>query len=147
MANSDLLRCYMLLDPRVPRLVFMVRAWAKAKGLAVCKQLSNYALTIMVLYFLQTQIPPVIPSLQLGFGSWIKNQSDQCNGSDNGTCTQLESQMIDNWDCSFFRDFSRLSPSANSKSLSKSISFSKILFKVHRREKWLKLLHGHDHYH
>lgn len=117
-ANSDLLRCYMLLDPRVPRLVFVVRAWAKAKGLAVCKQLSNYALTIMVLYFLQTQIPPVIPSLQLGFGSWIKNQSDQCNGSDNGTRTQLESQIIGNWDCSFFRDFSRLSPSANSKSLS-----------------------------
>ena len=118
-ANSHLLHCYMSLDPRVPQLVFIVRAWAKAKGL---RQLSNYALTLMVLYFLQTRSPPVIPSLQQGFNTWTKDQSDlnstDDDGFDKSGSVQLESELVDNWDCSFFKVISRLSPSQNSKSLS-----------------------------
>ena len=123
MANSDLLRCYMLLDPRVPQLVFIVRAWARAKGLTVGKQLSNYALTLMVLYFLQMRTPPVMPSLQRGFDSWIKELSGSQNTDDNDhhslVVKQLESDVIDGWECSFFKDTHRLSMSQNDTSLSK----------------------------
>ena len=122
-ANSNLLRCYMSLDPRVPQLVFIVRAWARAKGLTVGKQLSNYALTLMVLYFLQMQTPPMIPSLQQGFDSWIKELSCLYNTGDNDHHTlvvkQLESDVIDGWECSFFKDTHRLSMSQNDTSLSK----------------------------
>ena len=123
MANSNLLRSYMSLDPRIPQLVFIVRAWAKAKALTVGRQMSNYALTLMMIYFLQMQNPPVIPSLQQEFESWIKEQSDSCNTKDHGCSGQpaveLGSKMIDNWNCSFFEDVGRLSPSQNTKSLSK----------------------------
>ena len=122
-ANSDLLRCYMSLDPRIPQLVFIVRAWAKAKALTAGRHLTNYALTLMVLYFLQTQKLPVIPSLQQGFESWLKEQSDSCNKESHGyhesLDQELESKMIDNWNCSFFTDAARLSSSNNNKSLSK----------------------------
>ena len=126
MANSNLLHCYMSLDPRVPQLVFIVRAWAKAKGLTLGRQLSNYALTLMVLYFLQVQTPPVIPSLQQGIDAWINERSDlhsDCD-CDEPSHVQFESEVIDNWDCSFFKHTSRLSPSQNTKSLSEYISFS-----------------------
>lgn len=123
MANSDLLRCYMSLDPRVPQLVFIVRAWARAKGLTVGKQLSNYALTLIVLYFLQMRTPPVIPSLQQGFDSWIKELSGLHNTDDNDhhslVVKQRESDVIDGWECSFFKDTHRLSMSRNDTSLSK----------------------------
>ena len=113
----------MSLDPRIPQLVFVVRAWAKAKALTVGRQLSNYALTLMVLYFLQTQNPPVVPSLQQGFDAWINKQSDSCSTKDHGSSEPLvvdiKSEMIDNWNCSFFADVARLSPSQNTKSLSK----------------------------
>jgi len=122
-ANSDLLQCYMSLDPRIPRLVFIARAWAKAKALTAGRHLTNYALTLMVLYFLQTQKPPVIPSLQQGFESWVKEQSGSCNKESHGyhksLDQDLESKMIDNWNCSFFTDVARLSSSDNNKSLSK----------------------------
>lgn len=124
MANSDLLRYYMSLDPRIPQLVFIVRAWAKAKALTTNRQMSNYALTLMVLYFLQMQNPPVIPSLQQGFDSWIEEQSDSCNAEDDGChkqpAVELESKMIDNWNCLYFSDIARLSSSQNTKTLSKS---------------------------
>ena len=110
----------MSLDSRVPQLVFIVRAWAKAKGLSVGKQLSNYALTLMVLYFLQTQTLPVVPSLQQRVHAWVKEQSDLQSTSDHG-CDKsgdVQLEMIDNWDCSFFKGVSRLSPSQNTKSLS-----------------------------
>ena len=114
-ANSELLRCYMSLDPRIPQLIFIVKAWAKAKGLSVYRQLSNYALTVLVLYFLQIQVPPVIPSLQQGFSAWMKKETDEHYAS----CIYLEPQPIDSWDCSFFKDFSRLMPSINAKSVGK----------------------------
>jgi len=97
-----------------------VRAWAKAKGLTLGRQLSNYALTLMVLYFLQVQTPPVIPSLQQGIDAWINERSDlhsDCD-CDEPSHVQFESEVIDNWDCSFFKHTSRLSPSQNTKSLS-----------------------------
>ena len=113
----------MSVDPRVPQLVFIVRAWAKAKALTAGRYLISYALTLMVLYFLQTQDPPVIPSLQQGFESWIKHQSDSSNqesqGHQESLVEELESTMIDNWNCSFFTDVTRLSSSNNNKSLSK----------------------------
>ena len=61
----------MSLDPRVTHLVWIVRVWAKAKGLSGggVGQLTSYALTLMVLYYLQCVQPPVIPSLQ-NVGSW-----------------------------------------------------------------------------
>jgi len=99
----------MELDPRVSPLVHTVRTWAKAIGISRggSGQLTNYALTIMVLNFLQTTVPPVLPSLQ-DVSGWPTK--DSCK-------TSMEKELVDGWDCSFYKDVGNLPPSTNSKSV------------------------------
>lgn len=63
--NSQLLRAYSELDPRVRPLVLLVKVWAKGKKVCGAQggNLSSYSWTIMVLYFLQ--LVGLLPSLQL----------------------------------------------------------------------------------
>ena len=64
--NSDMLRCYMLVDERARELVFAIKAWAKARGINNTRQgtLSSYAYVNMVIFYLQTRAPAVLPRLQ-----------------------------------------------------------------------------------
>ena len=114
--NSKLLKCYLSLDPRVIQLVFAVRAWAKAKDVSC--QLSNYALTLMVLYFLQTTSPPVIPSLQ-DPAEWSGMSSCETIGADGEEWTADRDDVVevDGWNCSYLSDFTSLSPTKNTKTL------------------------------
>ncbi|CAE7601710.1 Tent2 [Symbiodinium natans] len=63
--NSQLLRAYSILDPRVRPLVLLAKVWAKGKKVCGAQggNLSSYSWTIMVVYFLQ--LVGLLPSLQL----------------------------------------------------------------------------------
>ncbi|CAE8619628.1 unnamed protein product [Polarella glacialis] len=65
LCNSELLLSYSCLDCRVRPLVLLVKAWAKGKKVCGAHEgnLSSYAWTIMVIYFLQ--LVNLLPSLQL----------------------------------------------------------------------------------
>merc|ERR1719442_400563 len=69
LCNSELLRSYSMLDDRVRPLVLLVKAWAKRMQVCGANEgnLSSYAWTIMVVYFLQ--LAGVLPSLQALAGS------------------------------------------------------------------------------
>ncbi|KAF9214558.1 hypothetical protein BGZ59_003449 [Podila verticillata] len=64
--NSELIRCYAMIDPRVKPLIYNVKALVKAHRINDSSQgtLSSYAYVMMILGFLQAQEPPILPSLQ-----------------------------------------------------------------------------------
>lgn len=64
--NTRLLGDYASIDPRMRQLVFVVKRWAKQRGINDCymRTLSSYAYVLLVIHFLQIQSPPVLPCLQ-----------------------------------------------------------------------------------
>ena len=65
--NTHLLHCYSQLDGRVRPLVLAVKKWARDCQIndASDNTLSSYALTLMVVWYLQAGVsPPVLPCLQ-----------------------------------------------------------------------------------
>eukprot|EP00057_Strongylocentrotus_purpuratus_P033746 XP_792619.3 PREDICTED: poly(A) RNA polymerase, mitochondrial [Strongylocentrotus purpuratus] len=64
--SSEMLYIFGRLDPRVRPLVFMVRHWARLNGITNNNPgywITNYPLTLLVIFFLQTRPEPVLPAL------------------------------------------------------------------------------------
>eukprot|EP00736_Rhodelphis_marinus_P010738 Rmarinus@m.5996 len=78
-ANSHLIRAYVDSDPRVKPLILVVKHWAVTHGIQKRSKLSSYAITVMVLQFLQVQ--GVVPCLQKDVST--------------------SSTVIDGWNCSY----------------------------------------------
>lgn len=64
--NTKLLKAYVDLDPRFRSVCILVKLWAKRRDLndAYRGTLSSYAYTLLVIHYLQTLDPPVLPCLQ-----------------------------------------------------------------------------------
>ena len=83
--NTRLLKCYSLIDPRVPRLGVIIKLWAKAQAISDPKNgtLSSYAYVLLTIYYFQHIPHRILPSLQEG---------------------NLKKKVIDGFDCSFNDD-------------------------------------------
>ncbi|KAJ8573245.1 hypothetical protein K7X08_009756 [Anisodus acutangulus] len=64
--NTKLLRDYAQIDVRLRQLAFIVKHWAKLRGVNVTYQgtLSSYAYVLMCIHFLQQRRPVILPCLQ-----------------------------------------------------------------------------------
>lgn len=103
---SELLYLFGQIDQRVQPLTFCVRKWAQAVGItnyAPGYWISNFSLTMLVMYFLQQVNEPILPSMN----KLVQN------------ATQSDLRIVENQiNCSFLRDISKLDfKSANTSSL------------------------------
>ncbi|XP_031731866.1 poly(A) RNA polymerase, mitochondrial isoform X3 [Anarrhichthys ocellatus] len=106
MKSTELLYLYGELDPRVRHLVFTVRCWARAHGITSSipgAWITNFSLTVMVLFFLQRRSPPIIPTLD--------HLRDLAGPGDKS--------VIEGNDCTFISDFSKIQLLSNTESLEK----------------------------
>lgn len=73
LANTQLLRTYSDIDPRVRSLAFLVKHWAKARHInnPLDGTLSSYGFLLTILHFLQRRPAPLIPSLQQLEPEWM----------------------------------------------------------------------------
>uniref|UniRef100_A0A3Q3AUX7 Mitochondrial poly(A) polymerase n=1 Tax=Kryptolebias marmoratus TaxID=37003 RepID=A0A3Q3AUX7_KRYMA len=104
MKSTELLYLYGELDPRVRSLVFTIRSWARSHGITSSipgAWITNFSLTIMVLFFLQRRGPPIIPTLD--------HLRDLAGPEDRS--------MIEGSDCTFVRDFSKIQLQNNTETL------------------------------
>uniref|UniRef100_A0A3P9H9Y5 Mitochondrial poly(A) polymerase n=1 Tax=Oryzias latipes TaxID=8090 RepID=A0A3P9H9Y5_ORYLA len=104
MKSTELLYLYGELDPRVRRLVFTVRCWARAHGITSSipgAWISNFSLTVMVLFFLQKRNPPIIPTL------------DQLRD----LAGPADKSVIEGNDCTFVSDFTKIQLRRNTETL------------------------------
>ncbi|KAM7512054.1 hypothetical protein LguiB_010929 [Lonicera macranthoides] len=64
--NTKLLRDYAQIDVRLRQLAFLVKHWAKSRGVNETYQgtLSSYAYVLMCIHFLQQRRPAILPCLQ-----------------------------------------------------------------------------------
>uniref|UniRef100_A0A3B5KXE8 Mitochondrial poly(A) polymerase n=1 Tax=Xiphophorus couchianus TaxID=32473 RepID=A0A3B5KXE8_9TELE len=104
MKSTELLYLYGELDPRVRSLVFTVRCWARAHGVTSSipgAWITNFSLTVMVLFFLQKRSPPIIPTLD--------RLRDLAGPADES--------VIEGNDCTFATDFSKIQLQSNTDTL------------------------------
>ncbi|XP_038579830.1 poly(A) RNA polymerase, mitochondrial [Micropterus salmoides] len=106
MKSTELLYLYGVLDPRVRFLVFTVRCWARAHGITSGipgAWITNFSLTVMVLFFLQRRSPPIIPTLD--------HLRDLAGPADKS--------VIEGNDCTFVSDISKIQLQSNTETLEK----------------------------
>ncbi|XP_007103012.2 poly(A) RNA polymerase, mitochondrial isoform X1 [Physeter macrocephalus] len=102
--SSELLYIYGALDSRVRALVFSIRCWARAHSLTSSipgAWITNFSLTVMVIFFLQRRSPPILPTLD--YLKTLADAEDKC--------------LIEGHNCTFVRDFNRIKPSGNAETL------------------------------
>lgn len=93
---SELLYLFGEIDSRVRPLTFCIRKWASAVGLtnpSPGRWISNFSLTMLVLFFLQQMKTPILPSINLLITNATK---DDIRITD------------DNINCTFLRDLNKL---------------------------------------
>jgi len=102
-ANSRLVRQYVQADDRLRQLALCVKTWARRRGINDRSRgtLSSFALTLMLVHFLQRRQPPVLPSLQdlasaLGYPPvFIKGADCRYCSSQQGITEELERLCAD----------------------------------------------------
>ncbi|XP_059827982.1 poly(A) RNA polymerase, mitochondrial [Hypanus sabinus] len=103
MRSTELLYIYSNIDPRVRALVFSIRYWARVHGITSSipgAWITNFSLTMMILFLLQKRNPPIIPTLDQ-----LKDLAEE-----------KDKHIIESHDCTFASDI-KVKPSQNGETL------------------------------
>ncbi|XP_067011783.2 speckle targeted PIP5K1A-regulated poly(A) polymerase [Anabrus simplex] len=97
--NSQLIRFFISLDPRIRPYLMIIKYWARIHELASAGKMSNYALVMMSFFYLQQLKKPIIPSV-----AELQN-------------SYTDSDLVDGWLCKFNKDRSCIKPTENRDSI------------------------------
>ncbi|KAK7044040.1 hypothetical protein SK128_001257 [Halocaridina rubra] len=129
---SEMLYIYGCMDPRVRPLVFTIRCWAKDRHVTSVfagRWITNFSLTLLVLFYLMRTSPPVIPPLQV-----LINLA--------GSSDRRETSGID---CTFLRDLNIVTPSENQDSLETLLrGFFEFFSNFNFKERGFSIVSGND---
>lgn len=98
--NSKLIAFLLQSDPRLIPMAVAIKYWARVHGLSGTGKLTNYALTMMIIFYLQQPPISILPSVE-----WL--QRDHANDV-----------MVDFWNTGFMSNAALLPPSSNTSSIS-----------------------------
>ncbi|XP_050344107.1 speckle targeted PIP5K1A-regulated poly(A) polymerase-like [Nymphalis io] len=98
--NSKLIAFLLHADPRLVPVAVLVKYWARVHGLSGTGRLTNYALTMLLLFYLQQPPVSLLPSV-----SWLQRDADY-------DC------IVDHWNTGFMHHHDRLPESTNTSSIS-----------------------------
>ncbi|KAI8852714.1 hypothetical protein BC829DRAFT_57749 [Chytridium lagenaria] len=101
--NTVLIKTYVEIDPRVKPIIMVVKHWAKQRVLndaAKGGTLSSYCWVMMLINFLQTRSPPILPSLHAIYLQKLKSWTP--------SNPPLHQVIIDGVDCTFEEDLTHL---------------------------------------
>uniref|UniRef100_A0A2A4IU34 Speckle targeted PIP5K1A-regulated poly(A) polymerase n=1 Tax=Heliothis virescens TaxID=7102 RepID=A0A2A4IU34_HELVI len=98
--NSRLIAFLLHADPRLLPMAVLVKYWAKVHELSGTGKLTNYALTLMIIFYLQQPPLCVLPSVE-----WLQRDP-------------AAAYIVDHWNTGFLSDPARLPPSTNTSSIS-----------------------------
>ncbi|EGC39642.1 hypothetical protein DICPUDRAFT_26598 [Dictyostelium purpureum] len=101
--NTRLVQDYSKIDERMKPLVYVVKRWAKRRKInePSLGTLSSYGYINLVISFLQTRDPPILPCLQE-----LANGPKIINGKEYGEL--LDDVMVDGFNCKYYNDISKL---------------------------------------
>ncbi|XP_047485652.1 poly(A) RNA polymerase, mitochondrial-like [Penaeus chinensis] len=129
---SEMLYLYGSMDKRVRPLVFAIRKWAKDRHVTspyAGRWVTNFSLTLMVLFYLMRTSPAVIPPLQ----TLIKLAGDD------------DARTADGINCTFLRDLKILTASDNKQSLEDLLrGFFEFYDKFDFKERGLSIVKSDD---
>lgn len=142
---SELLYLFGEIDDRVRPLVFCIRKWASAAGItnqSPGRWISNFSLTLLVIYFLQNVNNPVLPSLSLLTKSATKEDVRIVDGNINCTflrdLRQLKFQTENNDSLSYLlTQFFEFYSEFDFKKHAISISSEKLVLKPDHEALWI----------
>lgn len=97
--NSKLIAFLLQSDPRLIPMAVAIKYWARVHGLSGTGKLTNYALTMMIIFYLQQPPMSILPSVE-----WL--QRDRANDV-----------IVDFWNTGFMTHRALLPPSSNTSSI------------------------------
>jgi hypothetical protein len=107
--NSALIRLYLSMDPRIQPFLIIIKYWAKKNDLSGHGKISNYALVMVALFYVQQLEDPIIPAvttLQEGVNNKVIIAGWDCSINTSISSQTSNTMSVPELLCGFFKFYS-----------------------------------------
>lgn len=108
-SNSSLIRLYLSMDPRLQPFLLIIKYWAKKNDLSGHGKISNYALVMIALFYIQQLEDPIIPAvttLQEGVNNKVIIAGWDCSINTSFSSHTSNTMSVPELLCGFFKFYS-----------------------------------------